>query len=389
MGDDHDAPSGSNEGGNRFVNDTVMHQFSHVTGNGRGAGMETVSMMHQSPIVQRNERPSISTEYPENPVLGPDVAGTRNTGNTVQTTNQFLTPDQFSGYNNYQVQDTDATPLLRIAPPPLQQQPPLPQGPAANGNNGTLWPAGIIVAGPSEQRPLVRPNNMPVAPSERQAAADSAEHQEMIRDMLIAQIREGLRHLRRQSDTIEHDNPLHNFSEDDEDNDNDNEDERDYIREALRQLGRQGDAILEILSDDDDDIEDEDNDDNDDNENEEDMSLDIDDLSLDLDNMSLEGLLELEEDIETVSSQLHEENIGTIIDIIQANLRQHKYQPVEADSPADGNCCCVCLEEYAAGDNIGKLDNCVHEYHVTCITLWLKRQNSCPACKAVALNALE
>ncbi|KAK1588142.1 hypothetical protein Q3G72_020199 [Acer saccharum] len=380
MGDDHDAPSGSNEGGNRFVHDTVMHEFSHVTGNGHGAGMETVvSMMHQPLIVQRNERPSISTEYPEDPVLGPDGIVTRNAGNTVQTTNQLLIPDQFFGYNNYQVQDTDATPLLRVAPPPLWL-PPLPQGPAANGNNGTLWPAGIIVAGPSEQMPLVRPNDMPVAPSERQAADDSAEHQEM-RDILIAQIREGLRHLRRQSDTIGH-NPLHNFSEDDEDNDNDDEDERDYIREALRQSGRQGDAILEILSDDDDDIEDEDNDDNDDNENEEDMSLD-------LDNMSLEGLLELEEDIETVSSQLHEENIGTISDIIQANLWQHKYQPVEADSPADGDCCCICLEEYAAGDNIGKLDNCVHEYHVTCITLWLKRQNSCPACKAVALNALE
>ncbi|KAK2657498.1 hypothetical protein Ddye_010550 [Dipteronia dyeriana] len=362
MADDHDAPSGSNEGGNRFVHYTAMHQFSHVTGNGRGAGMVTVSMMHQPPIFQRNEHTSISTEYPEDPVLGPDGAVTRNAGNTlVQTTNQLLTPDQFFGYNNYQVQDTDATPLLRVAPP-LQQPPPLPQGLAANRNNGTLWPAGIIVAGPSEQMRLVRPNDVPVAPSARQPADDSAEHQAM-RNMLIAQIREGLRHLRRQSDTIE-------------------------MLEALRHLGRQSDAILEILSDDDDDdIEDEDNDDSD--EDEEDMSLDIDDLSLDLDNMSLEGLFELEEDIETVSSQLREENIGTVNDIIQANLRQHKYQPVEADSPAYGDCCCVCLEEYAAGDYIGKLDNCVHVYHVTCITLWLKKKNSCPACKAVALNALE
>ncbi|KAK3221990.1 hypothetical protein Dsin_009015 [Dipteronia sinensis] len=266
MGDDQDAPSGSNEGGNRFVHDTVMHQFSHVTGNGHGAGMETVSMTHQPPIVQRNdnERPSISTEYPKDPVLGPDGAVTGNAGNTVQTTNQLLTPDQFFRYSNYQVQDTEVTPLLRLAPPTLQQPPPLPQGPAANGNNGTLWPAGVIVAGPSEQMPLVRPNDMPVAPSERQAADDSAEHQEM-RDMLIAQIRQGLQHLRRQSDTIE-------------------------MLEALRHLGRQSDAIL---------------------------------------------------------------------------------------------------EEYAAGDDIGKLDNCVHVYHVTCITLWLKKKNSCPACKAVALNALE
>ncbi|KAK1586446.1 hypothetical protein Q3G72_002636 [Acer saccharum] len=344
--DDHDWPHDLNadsmgfyesfyEGRSRFVHDSaVMHQFSHVAGNRPGAGMGTVSMMHQPPIFQRNNvrRPSISTDYQEDLLLGPAGYVTRNARNAVQTANQLLAPDQFFRFNHL------------VAP--LSQQPPLLQEPAANENNGTLFPAGMIVASPnSDQMPHATPDDMPmaaaVAAPEGQTADHSSEHQVM-RDRLIAQIQTALRRLGRQSDAFEYNSQL-NFSEDD------------------------------------DDIDDEDHDDDDDEDDN--MSLDIDDLSLDLDNMSYEALLELEQDMGTASSQFHE-------DIIQANLRQHKYQPVEV-AEGDRNLCCICLEEYAAGDNIGTLDNCVHVYHVTCITLWLEQQNSCPICKAVALTAFE
>ncbi|KAK0604008.1 hypothetical protein LWI29_011133 [Acer saccharum] len=74
--------------------------------------------------------------------------------------------------------------------------------------------------------------------------------------------------------------------------------------------------------------------------------------------------------------------------VIHTNLHQREFHPIEAGSPALGECCCICQEEYAAGEDIGNLD-CGHVYHVECITQWLLLKNSCPICKAPALAALE
>lgn len=40
-------------------------------------------------------------------------------------------------------------------------------------------------------------------------------------------------------------------------------------------------------------------------------------------------------------------------------------------------------EEYAAGDEIGRL-HCLHRYHVACVEQWLRLKNWCPICKASA-----
>ncbi|KAK2657500.1 hypothetical protein Ddye_010552 [Dipteronia dyeriana] len=74
--------------------------------------------------------------------------------------------------------------------------------------------------------------------------------------------------------------------------------------------------------------------------------------------------------------------------VIYTNLRQREFHPIEAGSPAPGECCCICQEKYASGEVIGNLD-CGHVYHVECITQWVLLKNSCPICKAPALAALE
>lgn len=48
--------------------------------------------------------------------------------------------------------------------------------------------------------------------------------------------------------------------------------------------------------------------------------------------------------------------------------------------------CCICLMEYKEEEELKTLP-CVHSFHSGCIDGWLKREKSCPLCKAeVALN---
>ncbi|KAJ9670721.1 hypothetical protein PVL29_026945 [Vitis rotundifolia] len=119
------------------------------------------------------------------------------------------------------------------------------------------------------------------------------------------------------------------------------------------------------------DVEDEDyEDDSDDSE---------DDMHLLIDNTSYGELRELGEHIGNVSNGLREE-------VIMAKLKRHKYICSTMGYPVDGETCCICQEEYADDEDVGKLD-CGHEYHVACIKEWLSKKNSCPICKKTALAA--
>ncbi|KAL2457762.1 E3 ubiquitin-protein ligase [Forsythia ovata] len=100
------------------------------------------------------------------------------------------------------------------------------------------------------------------------------------------------------------------------------------------------------------------------------------DMRLDVDNMSYEELLALEERIGNVSTGLSEEKILGFMD-------QRKYEPFESSPNLEP--CCICQEDYIAGDNIGILD-CRHEFHTKCIKQWLTLKNLCPVCKTTALE---
>uniref|UniRef100_A0A2N9F6U1 RING-type E3 ubiquitin transferase n=1 Tax=Fagus sylvatica TaxID=28930 RepID=A0A2N9F6U1_FAGSY len=104
------------------------------------------------------------------------------------------------------------------------------------------------------------------------------------------------------------------------------------------------------------------------------------DMRLDVDNMSYEELVDLEEDIGNVST-------GPSEQAILANLRRRKYEPIALGSPVNNESCCICQEEYAQGDDLGKLD-CGHDYHYACIKQWLVQKNSCPICKMTALSGI-
>ncbi|KAI4366438.1 hypothetical protein MLD38_022317 [Melastoma candidum] len=101
------------------------------------------------------------------------------------------------------------------------------------------------------------------------------------------------------------------------------------------------------------------------------------DMRLDVDNMSYEELLALEERIGNVSTGLSEETI-------LARLKQRQHAAADGSSE-DIEPCCVCQEEYIAGDDLGALE-CGHDFHRDCIKQWLMLKNLCPVCKTTGLT---
>jgi hypothetical protein len=52
----------------------------------------------------------------------------------------------------------------------------------------------------------------------------------------------------------------------------------------------------------------------------------------------------------------------------------------------DGRCrddeeCAICLNAFKKGDSIRSLPSCAHQFHRSCIDLWLLRRADCPLCK--------
>jgi hypothetical protein len=103
------------------------------------------------------------------------------------------------------------------------------------------------------------------------------------------------------------------------------------------------------------------------------------DMRLDVDNMSYEELLALGERIGYVNTGLSEDKIRT-------GLKQWKYVSIPIEEPLTGvEPCCICQEEYAEGEDMGRLD-CGHDFHTACIKQWLVIKNLCPICKKTGLG---
>ncbi|KAG8478351.1 hypothetical protein CXB51_028065 [Gossypium anomalum] len=100
-------------------------------------------------------------------------------------------------------------------------------------------------------------------------------------------------------------------------------------------------------------------------------------MRLDVDKMCNEELQNLEEQIGNFGTGLSEE-------AILGNLGRQKYQSIKMGPPAETEPCCICQEDYANGEELGKLD-CGHDFHFSCIKQWLVQKNSCPICKKTAL----
>ncbi|KAH7573972.1 hypothetical protein JRO89_XS03G0233600 [Xanthoceras sorbifolium] len=103
--------------------------------------------------------------------------------------------------------------------------------------------------------------------------------------------------------------------------------------------------------------------------------------------LSLQELLALEERMGSVSTALTEESLSKCI-----KTSIYESAPIKDATPScsgshDDVKCSICQEEYAVGDELGRL-HCQHRYHVVCVQQWLRLKNWCPICKAAAEPSL-
>ncbi|KAK8270744.1 hypothetical protein V6Z12_D11G217500 [Gossypium hirsutum] len=90
------------------------------------------------------------------------------------------------------------------------------------------------------------------------------------------------------------------------------------------------------------------------------------------------------EELQNLEEQIGNFGTGLSEEAILGNLRRQKYQSITMGPPAETEPCCICQEDYANGEELGKLD-CGHDFHFSCIKQWLVQKNSCPICKKTAL----
>ncbi|XP_078433249.1 uncharacterized protein LOC144704638 [Wolffia australiana] len=95
---------------------------------------------------------------------------------------------------------------------------------------------------------------------------------------------------------------------------------------------------------------------------------------VDIDGMTYEEILAWEEQVGSVTPEVDE-------DAVQKSLKKEKYKSLPT---CEAKSCCICLEEYADGEELGML-SCGHDFHASCIGRWLVQKNFCPICKKTGL----
>ena len=95
----------------------------------------------------------------------------------------------------------------------------------------------------------------------------------------------------------------------------------------------------------------------------------IDQLYPDPDKMTYEQLLELEENVGSVSKGLTKKQIKKIPKVI---YNKNKFKN-------DDNKCVVCQYEFKNGENVTQL-TCGHLFHTECVDTWLSKNKVCPMC---------
>ncbi|KAE8703671.1 hypothetical protein F3Y22_tig00110467pilonHSYRG00238 [Hibiscus syriacus] len=51
--------------------------------------------------------------------------------------------------------------------------------------------------------------------------------------------------------------------------------------------------------------------------------------------------------------------------------------------------CSICLGEYQEKEVLGIMPKCDHNFHLSCIDLWLRKQSTCPVCRLPLLDISE
>ncbi|KAF2304403.1 hypothetical protein GH714_030773 [Hevea brasiliensis] len=89
---------------------------------------------------------------------------------------------------------------------------------------------------------------------------------------------------------------------------------------------------------------------------------------------------EMTEELDELEELMIEYRSGLAGAVIEAHMKRQKYEANVVGSPLEDEKCCICQENYADGEDLGKLD-CGHYFHFDCIKQWLIQKNNCPSAK--------
>ncbi|KAG5183229.1 hypothetical protein JKP88DRAFT_346596 [Tribonema minus] len=98
----------------------------------------------------------------------------------------------------------------------------------------------------------------------------------------------------------------------------------------------------------------------------------------------LHELLHMLESLMTADGHLPTDGEGRRSSVSQAALDALTDRVLSAEEvaklPESQRSCCICLEEFRAGQGVKWLE-CLHCFHTTCIDAALQRRDECPICK--------
>ncbi|XP_020206423.1 E3 ubiquitin-protein ligase RNF12 [Cajanus cajan] len=91
--------------------------------------------------------------------------------------------------------------------------------------------------------------------------------------------------------------------------------------------------------------------------------------------------------MELLNEDFSELDAGLSENVIMQNIKRERFTfVIDEENPEDKEKCTICLEDFEDGEEIAKMDLCIHKFHVQCIKQWLMERNVCPICKRTALT---
>lgn len=97
-------------------------------------------------------------------------------------------------------------------------------------------------------------------------------------------------------------------------------------------------------------------------------------MKLDIDNMTYENLFALGERMGKVCTGIPDRNISMCLALKLCGNHGQKRS------------CVICLDDYKIKNDVGALKKCGHEYHASCVIMWLLTKKTCPICRSDVLD---
>ncbi|TYH04881.1 hypothetical protein ES288_A08G041000v1 [Gossypium darwinii] len=83
-----------------------------------------------------------------------------------------------------------------------------------------------------------------------------------------------------------------------------------------------------------------------------------------------------------------EAEIGGVEPVVVAAIPTIKFNREAFKSMEDAQCS-ICLGEYKEKEVLRIMPKCAHNFHLSCIDVWLRKHSTCPVCRTPLLDSLE